>query len=203
MLKSTVDSTTAGILSPPLLLSDGNDDEYGIENDDDNGDDDVSSIYVDHHTAAEDHAQQSINGGDDTSIANRTIETEKDEEKEKEAPFPPLHTIVYILLYEPIMNKTRSEMIAAYWIDTTEHHDFFIVTISRFFYYMGISSQTFFLYFIHDMLRQSARTANPEAAVALLAIVGQSSGAITCYPVGVLSDDYMGGRRKPFVYTAW
>ena len=117
--------------------------------------------------------------------------------------FPPLPLLTNYLLYEPIEHKTKSELLSAYWIDTSAHRDFFIVTISRFFYYMGISSQTFFLYFIHDMLRQSARTQNPEAAVALLAIVGQSSGAITCYPVGILSDQYLNGRRKPFVYSAW
>lgn len=115
---------------------------------------------------------------------------------------PSIHIIIYLLLYEPIMNKTRSEMLSAYWIDITEHRDFFIVTISRFFYYMGISSQTFFLYFIHDVLKQSIRTQNPEAAVALLAIVAQSAGALTCYPVGVLSDQYFNGRRKPFVYIS-
>ena len=27
-------------------------------------------------------------------------------------------------------------------------------------------------------------------------------GAVTCYPVGILSDFYCGGRRKPFVYLA-
>ena len=124
-------------------------------------------------------------------------------ETSKEEYIPPFHSLIYILLYEPIINKTRSEMIAAYWIDTSAYNDFFIVTISRFFYYMGISSQTFFLYFIHDVLKQSTKTENPEAAVALLAIIGQSAGALTCYPVGILSDQYFNGRRKPFVYTAW
>jgi len=115
---------------------------------------------------------------------------------------PLLHTLMCILLYEPIMNKTRSEMISVYWIDTTQYYDFFVVTISRFFYYMGISSQTFFLYFIHDMLKQTTRTENPEAVVALIAIIGQCAGAVTCLPVGILSDQYFNGRRKPFVYIA-
>ena len=116
---------------------------------------------------------------------------------------PPLHTLIRILIYEPVMNKTRSEIISVYWIDTSQHYDFFIVTISRFFYYMGISSQTFFLYFIHDMLKHTTQTENPEAVVALIAIIGQCSGAFTCLPVGILSDQYFHGRRKPFVYTAW
>jgi len=33
-----------------------------------------------------------------------------------------------------------------YWIDPVEHHDFFVVTISRTFYYMGASVQTFLMY---------------------------------------------------------
>jgi len=43
---------------------------------------------------------------------------------------------------------------------------------------------------------------NPESAVATLAILGQCSGALTCYPVGVISDYVLGGRRTPFVYAA-
>jgi hypothetical protein len=67
---------------------------------------------------------------------------------------------------------------------------------------MGISSQTFFLYFIHDMLERTKATSNPEATVALLAVLGQMAGAITCYPVGIISDKYFHSRRKPFVYMA-
>eukprot|EP00554_Chaetoceros_debilis_P001582 CAMPEP_0194096258 /NCGR_PEP_ID=MMETSP0149-20130528/57244_1 /TAXON_ID=122233 /ORGANISM="Chaetoceros debilis, Strain MM31A-1" /LENGTH=1028 /DNA_ID=CAMNT_0038782227 /DNA_START=363 /DNA_END=3450 /DNA_ORIENTATION=+ len=109
-------------------------------------------------------------------------------------------SILVALFYEPIRFKSQSEIFAAYWIDITEHHDFFIVTISRFFYYMGVSSQTFFLYFIHDVLTKTEDTANAEDAVAALAIVGQIAGAITCYPIGIISDKYFGGRRKPFVF---
>lgn len=134
---------------------------------------------------------------DDTTSESVAVEQQNTDS------MPPLHIFIYLILYEPIMNKSSSELLSAFWIDTSQHSDFFIVTLSRFFYYMGISSQTFFLYFIHDVLRHSVRTENPEAAVALLAIIGQSAGAITCYPVGILSDKYFNGRRKPFVYTAW
>jgi MFS family permease len=61
-----------------------------------------------------------------------------------------------------------------------------------------MSVQTFFLYFVHDIIQ--IRT-NPEAAVATLAILGQCAGALTCYPVGFISDRF-GGRRQPFVYAA-
>jgi len=108
--------------------------------------------------------------------------------------------VIYAMLYEPISTKSFSEIASAYWIDTDKYRDFFIVTISRFFYYMGISSQMFFLYFIHDALQLSTR--DPEAAIALMAMVGQTAGAITCYPVGILSDQYFGCRRKPFVYMS-
>mmetsp|Transcript_11148 Transcript_11148/g.20867 ORF Transcript_11148/g.20867 Transcript_11148/m.20867 type:complete len:571 (+) Transcript_11148:78-1790(+) len=110
--------------------------------------------------------------------------------------------VVYSLLYEPLMHKSKKEILSAFWIDISQHRDFFIVTMSRFFYYMGISSQTFFLYFIHDMLERTKGTSNPEATVALLAVLGQMAGAITCYPVGIVSDQYFQSRRKPFVYMA-
>lgn len=165
-----------------------------------------------HSTKRNENINFNIPQDDESIIINEYEESVNENEKNNNDDytneyyyyyFPPIHILTYLLFYEPIMNKTRSEMISSYWIDTTEHRDFFIVTISRFFYYMGISGQTFFLYFIHDMLRQSVRTEDPEGAVALLAIVAQSAGAITCYPVGILSDQYFHGRRKPFVYTAW
>jgi MFS family permease len=62
-----------------------------------------------------------------------------------------------------------------------------------------MSVQTFFLYFVHDIIHVKD---HPEAVVASLAILSQIAGAITCYPVGVISDRYLGGRRKPFVYLA-
>jgi MFS family permease len=38
--------------------------------------------------------------------------------------------------------------------------------------------------------------------VAYLAVIGQISGALICYPVGLASDRIFGGKRKPFVYVA-
>jgi len=155
-------------------------------------------------TDFQEHHNHETNGTESINDSEELTDLEKKEKgtEEEYSYFPQPHVLVYLLLYEPIMNKKRSEMLAAYWIDTSEHYDFFIVTLSRFFYYMGVSSQTFFLYFIHDALKQTSRTQNGEAVVALLAIVAQSAGAITCYPVGILSDQYFGGRRKPFVYAA-
>ena len=103
------------------------------------------------------------------------------------------------MLYDPLLLLDRKTLIATYSINIEENHDFFIVTVSRLFYYCGSSVQTFFLYFLHDII---GITDDPETAVAGLAVVTQMSGALVCYPVGWLSDQFFGGRRKPFVYIA-
>jgi hypothetical protein len=103
------------------------------------------------------------------------------------------------MIFDPFYQMDWPTLARSYTIDASKYHDFFIVTVSRTFYYMGISVQTFFLYFIHDIIHVHD---NPENAVALLAILGQCSGAVTCYPVGLASDYLFGGRRKPFVYLA-
>lgn len=103
------------------------------------------------------------------------------------------------MVYDPFKKLKGKDLAATYTIDVEKHHDFFIVTISRLCYYCGSSVQTFFLYFLHDIIRV---TDNPESAVAALAVVSQISGALICYPVGLISDQFCGGRRKPFVYMA-
>jgi MFS family permease len=107
--------------------------------------------------------------------------------------------ILKTILVDPVRQLDRETIFNSYTIDLEKHHDFFIVTVSRLFYYTGMSVQTFFLYFIHDIIHIKD---HPEAAVASLAILSQIAGAVTCYPVGVISDRYLGGRRKPFVYLA-
>jgi MFS family permease len=103
------------------------------------------------------------------------------------------------MLWDPLRVLDRRTIFAAYTIDVSSHHDFFIVTISRLFYYCGSSVQTFFLYFLNDIIQVKDNT---ETAVAGLAVISQISGALFCYPVGYISDRFCGGRRKPFVYTA-
>jgi MFS family permease len=110
-------------------------------------------------------------------------------------PFMLLKTMTY----DPIRMLDSATLFATYTIDVDNCHDFFVVTVSRLFYYCGSSVQTFFLYFLHDIIRVSE---NPESAVAALAVVSQISGALFCYPVGFISDRLYGGRRKPFVYIA-
>jgi len=103
------------------------------------------------------------------------------------------------MLYDPIVMLDKNTLIATYTINIEENHDFFIVTVSRLFYYCGSSVQTFFLYFLHDII---GVTDDPESAVAGLAVITQLSGALVCYPVGWVSDQFCGGRRKLFVYIA-
>lgn len=103
------------------------------------------------------------------------------------------------MLYDPIRELELKTLFTAYSIDRTKYHDFFVVTVSRLCYYCGISVQTFFLYFLHDIIHVKE---DPEVAVAYLAILAQISGAFLCYPIGVASDRLFRGRRKPFVYLA-
>ena len=67
------------------------------------------------------------------------------------------------------------------------HRDFFFVTLSRTFYYMGISAQTFFLYFLKDIIHYT----DPQRGTALLAAVAQFCASLSCFPVGVLCDSIM------------
>lgn len=106
---------------------------------------------------------------------------------------------LYSMIYRPLSKMAWAEIRHAYWVDPKEHHDFFVVTLSRLFYYLGLSAQCFFLYFVHDVIHERE---NPEAAASGLAMITTAAGALTCYPVGIISDRYFEGRRKPFVYGA-
>jgi MFS family permease len=92
---------------------------------------------------------------------------------------------------------TREELKAGYWLSPVEHHDFFYVTLSRTFFYMGISAQTFFLYFLKDVVRMD----DPETGVTLLSSIAQLAAAMSAYPTGMLSDS-MGKGRKKFIYAS-
>jgi Major Facilitator Superfamily len=108
-------------------------------------------------------------------------------------------TLIVRSMIQPIRKLDWNALLSCYTIDINKHHDFFIVTVSRLFYYCGMSVQTFFLFFLHDII--NIRT-QPETAVAILAIIGQCSGALTCYPVGIVSDRLWNCQRQPFVYAA-
>jgi Major Facilitator Superfamily len=111
--------------------------------------------------------------------------------------------ILKSVLVDPIHRMDWSDVMRSYTIDVDLYHDFAVVTLSRLFYYCGMSVQTFFLYFVQDVV--GVRD-NPESAVAALAIVGQVAGSLVPLPVGYWSD-HLGGpntsvqaRRVPFVY---
>jgi MFS family permease len=104
-----------------------------------------------------------------------------------------------VILDSMFRSMSWATFFSCYTIDTVKYYDFYIVSISRLFYYCGMSVQTFFLYFVHDIIH--IRT-NPQAAVATLAILGQFSATLTTYPAGVISDRFLGGRRTPFVYVS-
>ncbi len=104
---------------------------------------------------------------------------------------------IFASMLEPVYDLNCRTLLQAYTIDVDQHHDFFVVTISRLFYYCGSSVQTFFLYFLRDIIHVKD---NPQNVVAQLAILGQFSGALVCYPAGFISDRCWKGRRKPLVY---
>jgi hypothetical protein len=108
-------------------------------------------------------------------------------------------TLIVKSLFYPLHKLSWLAIAQSYSIDVKEHYNFFIVTLSRLFYYCGMSVQTFFLYFVHDII---GIRSNPEAAVATLAIIGQCSGGLFTFPVGIISDRFLNGRRTPFVYVA-
>jgi len=92
---------------------------------------------------------------------------------------------------------TWSDIRLSFWISPTLHHDFFMVFVSRSFYYMGISSMAFFLYYLKDMIH----VPNPESTVSLVSMLGLACAATTAYPTGMLSD-YLGNGRKIYIYVA-
>jgi MFS family permease len=108
------------------------------------------------------------------------------------------YLLLKTMLYDPLRRLNAQTLYASFTIDTEKHHDFFVVTVSRLCYYCGMSVQTFFLYFVHDIIKVHK---DAESAVAYLAILAQLSGTFTTYPIGLISDR-LGGRRKPFVYLA-
>lgn len=103
------------------------------------------------------------------------------------------------MIWDPLSSLDSTSLLEVYKIDVSKNYKFFIVTVSRLFYYCGISIQTFFLYFLHDIIHVRN---DPEKEVANLAILLQFSGAFICYPVGLASDQFYGGARRPFIYLA-
>lgn len=92
---------------------------------------------------------------------------------------------------------TYTDFINSYFIDARQHTDFAIVFWSRTLYYIGASMQTFFKFYLKDVVG----VADAEATIVKTALIGQVCAACTAIPTGLLSDR-IGKLRKPFIYFA-
>eukprot|EP00594_Rhizosolenia_setigera_P003767 CAMPEP_0178940216 /NCGR_PEP_ID=MMETSP0789-20121207/676_1 /TAXON_ID=3005 /ORGANISM="Rhizosolenia setigera, Strain CCMP 1694" /LENGTH=525 /DNA_ID=CAMNT_0020619211 /DNA_START=183 /DNA_END=1761 /DNA_ORIENTATION=- len=145
--------------------------------------------------------------GPDKQERENIIEEAKTEpSKDKESP--EYSSIIFGLLYvwkvslKSISHLKMEDILTTYKITPEQHGDFFYATISRALYYMGISVQTFFLYYVHDILRNHSSRArkDPQSLVSFFSTITQIAGGFTCLPVGQLSDSSLfGGQRIPFV----
>ncbi|KNC83305.1 hypothetical protein SARC_04430 [Sphaeroforma arctica JP610] len=88
-----------------------------------------------------------------------------------------------------------AEIGECYFVSPTDHRDFYLVFVSRTLYYMGISVQTFMLFYFRDIIASK----DPQADVSYLALCGQLTGAIVCVPMGMLSDRV---GRKSLIYLS-
>jgi len=92
---------------------------------------------------------------------------------------------------------TCRDVLEAYYIDPREHMDFSLVFWSRTLYYVGASVQTFFKFYLKDVIGIE----DAEAAIVKTAVIGQMFAALTAIPTGLISDR-VGNLRKPLIYFA-
>ena len=85
----------------------------------------------------------------------------------------------------------------SYYLSPSSHGDFFYVTLSRTLYYMGISSQAFFMYYLKDIVKSP----DPSGDAALLSAVAQFTAALTALPVGFASDSLETPPRQ-YIYLS-
>merc|ERR1712137_1199512 len=90
-----------------------------------------------------------------------------------------------------------NDVLRAYYIDPRKHKDFTFVFWSRTLYYLGVSIQTFFKYYLQDIVGVE----DAEAAIVKTAVIGQLCAAATAIPSGLVSDS-IGRMRKPFICFA-
>jgi len=89
------------------------------------------------------------------------------------------------------------EVKASFWVSPHEHYDFFVVFVSRTFYYMGLSVMAFFLYYLKDMIDAE----HPQQTLSLVAVCGLACGSCCAFPAGFLSD-YLDNGRKIYIYVS-
>jgi len=100
-------------------------------------------------------------------------------------------------------------------LSRTHHSDFYWVTVSRTFYYCGLSTQAFLQYYFRDACiwtdsklfdaklvtwNKSPHISNYAQMTVNICILAQVAAACLAYPAGVLSDKI---GRKPVIYTAF
>lgn len=90
---------------------------------------------------------------------------------------------------------SAKEIGECYWVDPNDHRDFYLVFVSRTLYYMGVSTQTFMLFYFRDVIGSS----DPQRDVSYLALCGQLAGAVVCVPMGILSNRL---GRKVLIYLS-
>lgn len=98
----------------------------------------------------------------------------------------------------PMRPVTYRDMARSFYLDTTEHRDFFWVCVGRALYYMATSALTFMFFFLRDSftIGDDAAIRSVVAQVVTLAMV---AGIAVSFPLGWMSDSV---GRKPLVYAA-
>jgi len=91
------------------------------------------------------------------------------------------------------------EFLDCFVIDTSHGYDFMWVFNGRTLYYVGVSCQSFFLFYLRDTINVEDENLQ-KLHVGAMGLVGQFCGALVAYPVGKLSDGPLG--RKKLVYIA-
>eukprot|EP00392_Amoebophrya_sp_AT5.2_P017361 g17705.t1 len=100
---------------------------------------------------------------------------------------------------ESSMNRkrTRKDDAAGFYkallFDARQEPDFFWVFVGRTLYYLSISCLSFIYYFVRDIGGVTEETTR-KWYVALIVVCAQSTGALTAYPAGILSDSV--GRKR-------
>lgn len=99
----------------------------------------------------------------------------------------------------PPVKHTLDEFMRCYIIDTSQGNDFLWVFIGRTLYYISVSCQSFFLFYVRDLIHVESESTQ-KIIVGGMGLLAQFCGAIVTYPVGKLSDGPCG--RKNLVYFA-
>merc|ERR1719443_1281132 len=93
---------------------------------------------------------------------------------------------------------TWKDMARSFYLDTTEHRDFFWVCVGRTLYYMATSCLTFMFYFLRDSFSIGSDS-SIRSTVAQIVMLAMVVGIAVSFPLGWMSDSV---GRKPLVYTA-